>query len=185
MKPGPRASQRGVTLIMLVAMAMLAGWSVRSGIGNLRIVGNTQARQEAFAAAQAAIETTISTPMFSQQPAAVAANPLPIDVDGDGRADMTATLTPVPACYRWRAVPPSELDPAVAADRACMGSGAAGNAGLESAATGGAIGGASLCADSEWNVRAVVSDEATRASVRVNQGVAIRGLVTDVVNSCE
>ena len=179
-------AQRGVTLIvaliMLTALGLLAGWAVKSGTANLRIVNNMQARQEAFSVAQAAIESTISSANFSQQPAAVAANPIPVDLDGDGVPDMTATLTPAPTCYRWRAIKTAELDPALAADRACLGSSAAITAGLDNGAS--TTGGDSLCADSEWNVRAEVVDAASNATVRLNQGVAMRGVITDVVNTC-
>ena len=179
-------AQRGVTLIvaliMLTALGLLAGWAVKSGTTNLRIVNNMQARQEAFSAAQAAIESTISSANFSQNPAAVAANPIHVDLDGDRVADMTATLTPAPTCYRWRAIKTAELDPALAADRACLGSSSAGSAGLDNGAA--PTGGDSLCADSEWNVRAEVVDATSNATVRINQGVAMRGVITDVVNTC-
>jgi Tfp pilus assembly protein PilV len=181
-----RPRQRGVTLIialiMLTALGLLAAWSVKSGTANLRIVNNTQARQEAMAAAQAAIEETLSQPTFSQQPAAVAANAIPVDLDGDGVAELSARLSPAPACYRWRAVKVSELDPAVGADLDCLGSGSATNAGIDSTPTTPA--GDSLCADSEWNLRATVTDANTGASVAVNQGIAVRGLITDVTNTC-
>jgi hypothetical protein len=178
--------QRGVTLIialiMLTALALLAAWAVKSGTMNLRVVGNTQARQEAMAAAQAAIETTISSPLFVQQPAAVAAVPIPVDVDGDGKTDETVTLTPAPACYKYRPVKMSDLDVAKAADLACMRSGAATLAGID--ATPGTPAGDSLCADSEWNIRAAVTNATTGATAAVNQGVAVRAMVTDAANSC-
>lgn len=179
-------AQRGVTLIvaliMLTALGLLAGWAVKSGTANLRIVNNMQARQEAFSVAQAAIESTISSANFSQNPAAVAANPIHVDLDGDREPDMTATLTPAPTCYRWRAIKTAELDPALAADSACLGSSSANTAGLDNGAS--TTGGDSLCADSEWNVRAEVVDAVSNATVRINQGVAMRGVLTDVVNTC-
>ena len=184
--PGGRHRQRGVTLIvaliMLTALGLLAAFAVKSGTTNLRIVNNTQARHEAFAAAQAAVERTISSPLFSQQPAAVAANPIPVDVDGDGVSDFSVRLTPAPACYRWRSVKVGELNPTAAADRACLGSGVAANSGIDSSQA--LPVGDSLCADSEWNIRAVAVNAATSASVSVNQGLALRGLITDVTNAC-
>jgi Tfp pilus assembly protein PilV len=181
----PARAQRGITLVialvMLGALGLIAAAAMRAGTANLRIVDNTQARQAAFTAAQAAIESTISAPTFTQRPAAVAANPIMVDLNGDGVADLSATLSPAPACYRWNAIKLSELDPAVAGDRACLGSGAVANSGIEG---GGSAAGDSLCARSEWNVRAVVVDPATNADVRVNQGVQLRGLITDVTNNC-
>lgn len=178
--------QQGVTLIvalfMLVALGLLAAWAARSSATNLRVVGNEQSRQMALDVAQTAIEQTISGTTFGSNPTALAAVPVPVDVDGDGTADMTARISPAPTCYRWVAVKQLALDATSEADRACMGSSSGGNTGIEdSAAT---VNGNSLCADSEWNIRAVVTDTATSAQVRVNQGVAMRGLITDVVNNC-
>lgn len=183
----PRQAQRGVTLvvalIMLTALGLLAAWAVKMGTTNLRVVGNSQARQDAFTTAQAAIERTISTAEFSQRPDAVAAQPIAIDLDGNGSADLSATLSPAPACYRVRPVKVTELDPAQASDRPCLRSSASATAGIEFAGSSGS-GGDSLCADTEWNVRAVVTDTTTGASVAVNQGMALRTLVTDANNAC-
>lgn len=181
-----RRTTRGATLIVamiiLSALSMMAVWAFNSGTMNVRVVGNSQTRQEVFAAAQSAIEQTISSPAFMQQPAAVAAQPITVDVDGDGNVDQTVRLVPAPSCYRLRNVRTSELDPAVAADLACLRSTSLAQMGIE--APGGASGGDSLCADSEWHVRALVSDVATGATVAMAQGVATRGLVTDANNGC-
>lgn len=185
--PRGRARQRGVTLvvalIMLTALGLLAAWAVKMGTTNLRVVGNSQARQDAFTTAQAAIEATISSPEFSQRPAVVAARPVGIDLDGDGTADQTATLSPAPACYRVRPVRVTELDPTQAADLPCLKSSSSSTAGIDFAgSTAGS--GESLCADTEWNLRAVVTDASTGAQVAVNQGMALRSLVTDANNAC-
>jgi type II secretory pathway component PulK len=175
--------QRGVTLIialmMLAALGLLAAWALKAGTLNVQAVGNMQARQQVLAAAQTAIETTISSPEFSQQPATVAERPIRVDIDGDGAVDLTAALSPVPACYRVMAVKMSELDPSVDADRACVRPQL--TTGIESDDL---PAGESLCADSEWNLRATVADATTGARVAVNQGVALRGLITDAANSC-
>ena len=182
-RPPAARRQRGVTLIialmMLTALGLLAAWALKAGTLNVRAVGNMQARQEVLAAAQTAIETTISSPEFSQQPVTVGARPITVDIDGDGAVDLTARLLPAPACYRVMAVKMSELDPSVEADRACVRPQL--TTGIESDAL---PSGESLCADSEWNLRATVTDDNTGASVAVNQGVALRGLITDATNSC-
>ncbi len=179
--------QRGATLIvaliMLVALAMLAVWAFNTGTMNLRVVGNSQARQEVIAAAQAATELTLSTPVFTQDPVAVAAGPIPIDVDGDAVPDYTARLTPAPSCYRVRALKVNELDPSSASDRACLGSSTAQNPGIETAGVA-PVAGDSLCADSDWNLRAVVTDARTHATAAVNQGIAVRSLTTDTASAC-
>jgi hypothetical protein len=182
-----RHHERGVTLIvamvMLLALSMLAVMAYNSSTANMRIVGNTQVRGEVFAAAQAAVEKTISSPLFTQQAAAVAMAPVPVDIDGDGANDFDARLTPQPACYRVRPVKVNELDPGSPQDLNCLGSGAAQNSGIEIEGAAPPTGD-SLCADSEWNVRAEVTDISSNAHVAVNQGVGIRSLITDAANSC-
>ncbi|MBW8830081.1 MAG: pilus assembly PilX N-terminal domain-containing protein [Burkholderiales bacterium] len=178
---------RGITLIlsliMLAALAMLAMSAVNTSMSNMRIVGNTQARHEVLSAAQAAVELTISSPLFVQQSAAVAAAPIPVDVDGDGVADYSARLSPAPACYRVGVLKVTELDPASPDDIKCLGSSSVQNSGIE--VQGSALPtGDSLCADSQWNVRAVVTDSRRNASVAVNQGIAVRSLSTDTANAC-
>jgi PilX N-terminal len=182
-----RSRQRGATLvvalILLAAMALLSVWAFNAGSADVRIVGNSQSRQEVVTAAQTAIEATISTPLFVQQPTAVAAAAIPVDIDGDGRPDLNANLVPPPACYRVRMVKVNELDPSSPTDLPCLGSSSAQNPGIETAGSTPNTGD-SLCADSDWNVRAVVTDPRTQATAAVNQGVAVRSLVTDSANSC-
>jgi heme exporter protein D len=180
---GQRGATLIVALIMLVALALLAVSAVNTSTTNLRVVGNTQSRQEALAAAQAAVELTISTPLFITSAAAVAAAPIPVDVDGNGAADYEARLSPKPACYRVRVLKINELDPNSSADLACLGSGAAHTAGIEVAGAA-PVTGDSLCADSDWNIRAVVADARSSASVAVNQGISVRSLSTDTDNAC-
>ncbi len=183
--PRRQHAQRGVTLvvalIMLVALSLLAAWAVKSSTMNLNVVGNMQARQQALAVAQTAIERTISSAEFTQQPAVVASRSIPFDVDGDGVADYTAQLSPAPACYRLRPVKMAELDPESAADVPCLRSSSASNSGIDASTI---PVGDSLCADSEWQLRAVTTDPVTGARVAINQGVAVRGLVTDANNGC-
>jgi len=180
---GQRGATLIVALIMLVALAMLSLWSFNSGTMNLRVVGNSQARQEVVAAAQAATEMTLSTPLFTQDPLAVSAGAIPIDIDGDTLPDYQAQLSPAPSCYRVRVLKVYELDPASEGDRACLGSSTAQNPGIEIAGAASSTGD-SLCADSEWNVRAVVSDARSHATAAVNQGVAVRALTTDTASAC-
>lgn len=181
----PAYQQRGATLIvalvMLVALAFLAIWAANSSTANLRIVGNAQVREEALAAAETAVEQTISTPLFIQEPAAVAASPIPVDVDGDGTADYEAVLT-LPPCYKSAVKKNAELDPDVDGDKVCLGSPAP-TAGIEIVG-GGLPSGDSLCADIELNVRSEVTDPRTNAKVAVNQGIGVRSLSTDAETLC-
>jgi hypothetical protein len=144
-------------------------------------VGNTQSRQEAMSAVKAAVERVISSTEFSERPAAVAAAPLGIDIDGDGQVDETVRITPQPSCYNYRAVRMNELDADVAADRACMRGNSGMQSGIDSDAT---VQGQSMCADSEWHVRAMVVSAQSGAQAAVGQGIALRGAITDAANNC-
>lgn len=179
--------QRGATLIialmMLLVLAMLAIQAFKSSTTNQRIVANTQARSEALAAVQAAIELTISSSQFTRTPAEVAAVPILIDIDGDGAHKYTVSLSPTPVCYRKKVIPTSALDLAAPAfkDRHCVGPtqrefGTDSDQAVQNSD--------SICASTDWNVRAVVTDAATKASVAINQGVTVRVLTTDADNNC-
>lgn len=180
--------QRGVSLlialILLAAISFLSISAFNAGTTNLRVVGNTEARQGAQAAAQAVIDQTISNTLFTTDPAAVAASPIDVDIDGDGNADYRPVLKPPPACTRVFALRMGELDPALAADLACMGSGVSRTSGIESpdAAT---EAGKSLCANSEWLVRAETDEERTGVLLALNQGVGVRILEADSENYCK
>jgi Tfp pilus assembly protein PilX len=183
----PARRQRGLAMfIVLIIMAVLAMLSVsayEASTSNVRIAGNMAVRQEAVSAAQSVIETTISTTQFTSDPAAVAAATYPVDVGGDGVPDYTVRIAPAPNCYRARVLKAGELDVTVKADAACMTSSVSANAGIDSASIA-SSGGDSLCADTEWNVRATVSDGATGANVAIDQGVSVRALSSDAQALC-
>ena len=182
-----KARQRGATLvialIMLMALALLAVQAFRSSTTNQRIVGNTQARQEALAAVQAAIEATISSAQFTKTPAELAAVPILIDMDGNGVPEYTVSLSPAPVCYRKTVIPTSALDlaPPAFKDRNCLGPTQQEFGTDSDPATSSND---SICANTDWNVRAVVTDAVTHTSVAINQGVTVRVLTTDADNSC-
>lgn len=169
------SSQRGATLVValifLVLMSLFALSAFNSSSSNLRIVGNSQARQESLAAAQVAIEATISSVDFTTKPAAVASSPIQVDVDGDGTTDYTATLIPVPTCTRVRPLTnipdpvPGEPDPLAA----CRSS--------TSLVPG--------CLDTEWNIRAAVADSRSNTKLAVNQGVSVRVPALLLPESCK
>ena len=183
----PRSRQRGATLVIamifLIFMSIFAISAYKSSIGNLRIVGNMQAEQESVAVAQMAIEKTISTSLFTTNPAVVAATPVDVDIDGNGTNDYSARLNPQPKCYTTKAIKTNELNPALATDRPCLTSSVVQQGGLIIAG-GGVTAGDSLCANSAWNVGAVVEDVRTGAKVSVNQGIGVRVLQTDAATFC-
>lgn len=183
-----RHAQRGVslliTLILLSAILFLSLSAFNAGTTNLRAVGNAEARQEAQAAAQAAIDTTIGSALFTVDPVAVAAAPIDVDIDGNGSTDYQPVLQPAPVCTRVVPIRMDELDPSLESDLACMGSGVARTSGIDStdAAT---EAGKSMCANSEWRIRAQAADARTGVQVALNQGVGVRVLESEASNFCK
>ena len=182
-----RSTQHGATLVVamifLILMSLFAISAFKSSTGNLRIIGNMQARQEAIAVAQQAIEQTLSSFLFTTSPDTVAATPLLVDIDGNGSNDYTASLNPQPNCYRTKVIKTTELNPSLPADLACLKSSVVQQGGLD-IIDAAADAGNSLCANSEWNVGAAVTDQRTGTKVAVHQGVAVRVLETDAANLC-
>jgi hypothetical protein len=186
-RPGPRARQRGaalfVVLVLLFAMAWFALSAFRISSQQLQIVGNTQADMQAAAAAQRAIDVTISSRDFATNPAAVARVPVATDVDGDGTTDLVAKLEPAPRCIRTRPIKTMELDVMKAADRVCLQS--SGSGGSLITVPGSVVGaGDSLCANTEWNIAAAVADATSGSTVTVNQGVTVRVVASEAKNHC-
>ena len=190
-------SQRGATLfvvmVLMLAMAWFAMSAMRIGRQNLSMVGNRQAEAQATAAAQTAIEQTISSDAFTKDPKAVAKIPIEADIDGDGKPDFVAHLDPVPKCVRMRPMKANEItvgdiEKMIATKHmGCLAStqqpGSANGGYVE--APGPVQAGNTPCFATEWNVAAAVSDAVTRTNVVVNQGVGIRLLKEDADNSCK
>lgn len=148
MNPSSNSLQRGaamiVSLIMLVLVTLLVITALNLGSSNFKAVSNSQFRDEAIAAANAAIQTRIGLP-FNANGVAVE---IPIDVNRDG-ASQTVVVTP--RCISASiadAVDPSSLSlpPEMSA-----------------AATWNTV----------WDIEAVVTDAATGASVTINAGVRV------------
>jgi hypothetical protein len=182
-----RRPQRGATLVVamlfLLILTLFAAASFNSSTGNALITGNMIARQESVAAAQWLIDDTISSTLFATSPKEVAAGSYSLDLDGDGAADYQPKLDPAPECRRARPLKAVELDPADDGDLACMTSGVVHNSGLDTPDLAAATGN-SLCASTEWNIRATVADPRTGAEVAVDQGVGVRVLTTEANDSC-
>ena len=167
-------SQRGSTLliamIMLVLLTLFALSALRTSSTNLKAVGNMQARSEALNAAQLGIETAISTPLFTTDPANAVLNPCDgtsnkMCADASGALVATSTnaiytiqLTPQPACIAVRAIKTAELSFTSATDKPCF-VGQPQNFGVA-----GAVSGDSLCASSEWEMTAAATSLRVAAS---------------------
>ena len=153
-----RGSTLLVALIMLVLLTLVAVSAINSTSTSIQMVGNAQFREEATAAAQQAIEKVISNTGF-QSTAPVAQN---IDVNNDGTADYTVTFTPAPACLS--ATPVVAGDPGVPS--ICASS----------------IG--TVCYWTLWDVRAVVDDASTGASIALHQGIKTIAGLNSAIASC-
>lgn len=152
-----RGSTLLVALIMLVLLTLIALSAIKSTTSSLLVVGNAQFREEAKAAAQKAIEKVISDGDFRTTPPV----PQSIDVNQDGTADFTVTFAPAPSCLSYKPADPNDAGfPTVCAS---------------------SIG--AVCYWTVWDIRAVVSDPQTGASVVLHQGVrTIAGLDAAVVS---
>jgi len=167
--------QRGATLIvsliMLLLITLMAISSFTLGKSNLQIVGNMQQRQQAFAAAQSAVATVISSIQFTVTPTnAVPApcngvnNTVCVDANGDGVTDDNVTLTVV--CDSIQPIPVivAFSDPTL---QNCV-IGYPPDTGVV-----GATNGNSLCSNSVWDVQANATDNLTGANFVIDQGVGV------------
>lgn len=185
----PHRAQRGTTLVVaLIFLILMSLFAVNAFLGSstqLRVVGNMQARSEALAAAQVAIERVISSNGFAADPVAVEAQPIAVDMDHDGSADYSVRMIPRPHCYRAQPVKNQDLD-ASGPGVVCLRSSVI-TAGPDTGdpRTQGSLADNSLCATAEWNLRAEVSDARSRARLAVHQGVGVRMLQTDIATYCQ
>jgi len=183
-----RTHQQGIALIAGMILLLVAAVLVLSAFALVRthsdIALNVQHRDEAQAAAQQTVEAAVSSPLLTTSPASVftapcgSANTLCFDSNADGTNDVTATLTPTPACVKAASIPQATLDATRPADRTCF---------VEQAQTfgvAGAASGNSLCAVTTWDVRAVATDADTGATATVTQGVGVRVRAQDVTSNC-
>jgi Tfp pilus assembly protein PilX len=173
----PINRQRGATLIvsliMLMLITLLAMSSFTLGKGNLQIVGNMQQRQQAFAAAQGAVASVISSVQFTTSPTNAVPNPcngvantVCTDVNGDGIPDVNVAVTA--ACDSIQPILVTQLNFADPNDAGCL-IGASQNSGISGASNNN-----SMCSNSVWDVQASATDAVSGANSVVNQGVAVR-----------
>ena len=173
-----------VALVILVLLALLGLSAFQATTTDLKSSGNMQARNEALNAAQQAVETVISTAQFVTTPADALPNPCGAanifcsDYDGDGVAEYTTQLQPVPSCIGNKAVKMIELNLADSEDLGCS----AGQ--VQQFGIAGAVSGDSLCANTTWNVTAQAQAATGGAKVTLSQGVGIRVGVDDLAGTC-
>ena len=160
-----------VAMIILVMITLLVTSAFKVSNTNVKIVSSMQGRQEAIAASQSAIETTISSAFFTQNPAIVAATPVTVDINNDGVDDYTVTLDQ-PRCLRTAPVvlsnPPTQLQ------LDCAGSSR-----FPGATT------PTWCSNTIWEVVATTTDRLTAAQTTVRQGVGMTVEITSAKSSCK
>lgn len=159
---GSRVGQGGATLlvglIMLVLITLMVIGAFNMSSTNLKLVGNMQAKDEASAAANAAIEQVISSATAFESlagvPLAERVAPQPIQL---GNYEVTLA---VPECVYSTAI----------ADNTSGDQNS--NILNQSAGSGGTVGTVGF-RDTFWDIAATVNDPATGASVEVHQGIRV------------
>ncbi len=163
-----------IALIMLVLLTLFAVSSLKTAKTNLLVVGNMQMKNEARNASQEAIERVISTPQFISDPANAVINPCSgpntfcTDINGDGAADFTSTLTPQPTCVAVKPIKNADLVFTNLEDLGC-------SAGQQQQfGVAGAVTGDSLCSNTVWEITAETIGTTTGAKAGVTQGIGVR-----------
>jgi hypothetical protein len=187
------ARERGaslvVSLIFLLIFVIMALSIYRGTLTSAQAIGNMQWRTEAISAANETIDRLLSTPRVATDvanlTAQVNATPFVYDVNDDGRDDVRVSFPVVtqdgiaragPRCVRAAPIPPSQLDPTVAADVGCFGSSTAGGIAVESGSGTSALPTPpqSLCSNTDWTMTVRATDPTTSTSVDVVQGYSAR-----------
>lgn len=167
-----RRQQQGITLlivlIMLVLITLVTITSFKLSNANMQVVNNMQLRNQTIAAAQAAIETTISNTNFTLT-ANVGATSF-ASIGGSSTNDIQIVTTPT--CVAIQPIPNSSLNLSNPNDIGCavgvgQNNGVVGTSSINS-----------LCANSLWDIQAVATDLATNVTSTVHQGVALRVPIT-------
>jgi hypothetical protein len=158
-----------ISMIFLMVITLIVVSSIKAVNVNTKLVGNMQTQKEAAAAAQQAIEDTISTDFTSLPVASAPAKNM-------GQAGSAYTVdVPAPVCTGVKPIKLSELDATNTDDQPCYASGASQNTGI----VGSGASGNSLCSNSNWEVNATAklpapTDEEPERTPTVHQGIAVR-----------
>ena len=134
-------------MIMLLLLTMIVTSAFTLGGTNLKSVTNMQGRNEATAAANAAIEQVISSPFYT----APAAQSINIDINGDGVTDYVVNIG-TPMCMSASSISSAMVPPTDP------------NVPIPPSITD---------YDTVWDLSATVTDPVTGASVQVHQGVRV------------
>jgi Tfp pilus assembly protein PilV len=179
------ASQKGVTLIvgliMLMMITMLVVGAFTLSSTNLKSVGNMQVREEAIAAANHAIERLISSPFTK----ALGTQSFTVDIDKNGVNDYTVDIA-VPRCVRA-----AEASFAASSGTGSPGTGSsdAGSTSPGPSSQGSGLedpgaSSASTIWNTDWDIKATVTDVASGSSITVLQGVRVQLDQADKESAC-
>lgn len=162
-------AQRGVTLIvaliMLVVLTLLALSAVTDSNSNLRVAGNMQVQTEGIAAAQQAIEQTLSN-NFTVAPASAV---ISVDVNNDQVTDYSVSVA-TPVCMNT--TPLDNTTPNLPPQ--CLSSAVASNTGIVSSSGTSTAKPQSWCNAQLWEVQASASSSgSTGAAAVVHQGASL------------
>jgi Tfp pilus assembly protein PilX len=160
------SSQRGATLIvgliMLVLITLLVTSAFTLSTSGLKSVGNMQARDEAIAAGNKAIEQVVSSP-FTNSPAVETIN---VDLNNDGTTDYVVVFN-TPTCVSAAEIPGTTVAPS------SLSLGSAFNTST------------SNLYETVWDLDANVTDpNGSGAAVRVHQGVRVLLTQTQINAVC-
>lgn len=159
MRTNPAAKQRGATLVvgllMLLLLTVMVGGAFTLSSVNLKAVGNMQVREEAIAAANAAIERVIAS--------AFASNPqpteIPVDINNNGTVDYVVMIGQ-PQCVGFTQATAAEA----------------------SSVTLGVLSDSTW--DTLWEIVATVNDASSGAKATIRQGVRVRLGNAQKLNLC-
>jgi Tfp pilus assembly protein PilX len=159
LRPAQTGSTLIISLIMLVLMTLFVLSAINSSTVNLRISANTQAADEAHAAAQRAVEAHISAiGNFYPTPTGLASTSMSVNNDATGNYTVTVAT---PVCRRAaKQIPARTVD--------CANGEAQGI----------------FCVDTLWEVSATATNASTGVSQTVVQGVSISFAPDSVPSNC-
>lgn len=152
--PASRHAQRGVTLfvslILLVLITLMVTTAFTLSNTNLKSVGNKQARDQAIAAANMAIEEVLSSLVTTSSIAKPTAQTIQIDTNNDGNNDYVVSIA-TPACIR------TSIDTSAAISSVSLGTA------MSSASSWNTL----------WEIEATVDDTKTGAKITVRTGARV------------
>jgi len=167
-----RSKQQGLTLIIvlivLVLITLVSITSFKLSSSNLQVVDNMQRRNQTNAAAEAAIENTISQSAFITMPNVAVTTYA--SVGGSSANDIQVIVTPT--CVQIQPILNASLNLLNPNDAGCVL-----GVGLQNGVVG-ANSPNSMCANSVWNVQAIATDLSTNSTSTINRGIAVRVPIT-------